>query len=77
MVCRDKYFIEKACKLEPCTMLPHYFLSFTKVPLRESMLIKFGFLIEEALWKMKNNEEAICKVPLYMLVFTNFPCHIF
>ena len=42
------------------------------------MLIKFGFLIiEEALWKMENNaEEAMCKIPRWMLVFTNFPCTI-
>ena len=29
------------------------------------MLIKFGFLIEEALWKMEDNEEAMCKVFIF------------
>ena len=36
------------------------------------MLIKFGFFIKEAFWKMKNNEEAICKVPLCILVSASF-----
>ena len=40
------------------------------------MLIKFGFFIEEALWKMESNEAAMCKVTLRMLVFTNFSCKI-
>ena len=29
-------------KLGPCTLVPHYFRSFTKSPLWKSMLIKFG-----------------------------------
>ena len=35
-----------------CTLLPHYFASSTKPPLWESILIKFGFLIWEAFWKI-------------------------
>ena len=31
------------------------------------MLIKFGFLVEETLWKMENNEERIYKVPFRIL----------
>ena len=61
----------------PCTLLPHYFPFFIKLPLWGSMLIKFGFLIDEALWKMKNNEEAMCKVSLCILVFTHFLCKFF
>ena len=34
-----------------------------------NMLIEFGFLIEKALQKMKeNNEEAMCKIPICMVV---------
>ena len=44
---------EKACEVRTCTLRPHYFVSFTKPPLWGSILIKFGFLIKEALWKMR------------------------
>ena len=33
----------KVNKVGLCTLLPHYFRSFTKSPLWKSMLIKFGF----------------------------------
>ena len=33
--------------------------------------------IEEALWKMENNKGAMFKVPLCMLLFTNFSCKLF
>ena len=36
------------------------------------MLIKFCFLTEEALGKMENNEDAMCEVPLCIVVFTHF-----
>ena len=57
--------------MEPSTLLPYYFSSFTKLSLCRSILIKFSFFIEEALWKMGNNEGVMYKVPLCMLVFTN------
>ena len=54
--------------MEPCTLVPRYFLSFTKPPMSKYMLIKFAFFMQKALGKMENNKVAICKVPLCMVV---------
>ena len=56
----------KTCKVGPCTLLPYYSLYFT-MQKWGNILIKFVFLIKKALWKMGNNEEAMCKVPLCMV----------
>ena len=55
--------------MEPCALLPHYVLSFTKLSLWGSQILSTYFLIEEALWKMENNEKVMCKVPLWILFF--------
>ena len=62
------------------------FSIINKASSMRSMLIQFDFLIEEALWKvennevalwkMENNEEAMCKVPLCIVVFIDFSCEI-
>ena len=45
--------------MESCTLLPYYFPSFTKLPLWGSLIWSTYFLIEETLWKIENNEEAM------------------
>ena len=44
------------------------FSIFYKATSISSYVDQFGFLVEEALWKMENIGEETCKVPLYMLV---------
>ena len=68
--------IEKSCKMESCTLLPHYFPSFTKPPLWVSMLIKFNFLLEEAFWMIENNKQAMCKV-LFCMPFISLSIDVF
>ena len=63
---------KKWCKVERCRFFPHCFPSFTKLPLWGSQSWSTYFLIEIALWKMENNEEAMCMVPLCSLFYWHF-----
>ena len=54
----------KGCKVGPCKLIPDYFYSFENPPLRVKMVIEFGILIKEVLWKMKYKEVAMCEASL-------------
>ena len=53
--------------MEPCTLLPRYFPTFTKLPLWGNKIWSTYSLIEETFFKMDNNEKEMCKVPLCIL----------
>ena len=70
--------LNKSAKVGRRTLLSHYFSSFTKLPEWASQIESKYFFIELAWWKIKNNEEAMCDVPLctlfsvFLIILTNF-----